>query len=163
VGGNFSIIDGITLSIAILGAVLGVLNTWRAIDRDRVKLKVIPKKATPVGNTPDKRIRLCIDVTNLSTFPLTITEVGLRYYGTDKRGAVVNPIIIDGGAFPRRLEPRTTFTAYLHPDALKRSDGHLIKCAYAKTDCGEFVKDSSPALKQMASQSLVEQEPIESN
>ncbi len=147
---QFTIVDGITLSIAVLGAVLGILNTWRAIDRDRVKLKVIPKQAIPVGNMPDQRVRLCIDVTNFSTFPLTITEVGVLYKGTDKRGAVVNPIIIDGGGFPRKLEPRTSFTAYMHPEALLRSNGHKVKCVYAKTDCGVLVKGNSLALKQMA-------------
>lgn len=146
---NFTIVDGVTLSIAVLGAVLGILNTWRAIDRDRVKLKVMPKQAIPVGNMIDQRIRLCIDVTNFSTYPLTITEVGVLYHGTDRRGAVVNPIIIDGGVFPRKLEPRTSFTAYLHPEALERSNGHLVKCAYAKTDCGVLVNGNSPALKQM--------------
>lgn len=146
---NFTITDGVTLSIAILGAVLGMMNTWCAIDRDRVKLKVIPKRAIPVGNMIDQRIRLCIDVTNFSTFPLTITEVGVLYHGTDRRGAVINPIIIDGGRFPRRLEPRTSFTAYMNPDALECSSGHLVKCAYAKTDCGVLVKGNSPALKQM--------------
>lgn len=146
---NFTIIDGVTLSIAVLGAVLGVLNTWRNIDRDRVKLQVIPKQAIPVGNMPDKRTRLCIDVTNFSTFPLTITEVGVLYFGTKERGAIFNPIIIDGGGFPRKLEPRTSFSAYLHPEALERVNGKRVKCAYAKTDCGVTVKGSSPALKQM--------------
>ena len=146
---QFTIVDGVTLSIAVLGAVLGVMNTWRAIDRDRVKLKVIPKQAIPVGNMIDQRIRLCIDVTNFSTFPLTITEVGVLYHGTSRRGAVVNPIIIDGGGFPRKLEPRTSFTAHMHPEALERTDGHLVKCAYAMTDCGVRVKGNSAALKKM--------------
>jgi hypothetical protein len=30
----------VTLPLTVLGAVLGVLNTWRAMDRDRVKLRV---------------------------------------------------------------------------------------------------------------------------
>lgn len=137
------------MSIAILGAVLGMMNTWRTIDRDRVKLKVIPKQAIPVGTMIDQRIRPCIEVTNFSTFPLTITEVGVLYHGTDRRGAVTYPIITDGGKFPRRLEPRTSFTAYMNPDALMHSSNHLVKCAYAKTDCGVLVKGNSPALKQM--------------
>lgn len=146
---NFTIVDGITLSIAVLGAGLGVINTLRLIYRDRVKLKVVPKRAIPVGKMIDKRIRLCIDVTNLSTFPLTITEVGVLYHGTDKRGVVVNPVIRDGGGFPRKLEPRTSLTTYMRPEALEQTDGHLVKLAYASTDCGVLVKGNSPALKQM--------------
>lgn len=142
---NFTIADRVTLPIAILGAVLGIINIWRTFDRDRVKLKVLPKQVTPVGNMIDPRIRLGIEVTNSSTFPLTITEVGVLYHGTDWRGVFINPIIIDGGKFPRRLESRTSFTAYVIPDFGHRS----VKCAYAKTDCGVLVKGNSLALKQM--------------
>lgn len=147
---ELTIINAVTLSIAVVGAVLGILNTWRNFDRDRVKLKVAPKQAIPVGAFLDTRIRLCIEVTNLSTFALTITEVGVLYWCTKKRGAVVNPIIIDGGTFPRKLEPRTSFTAYFHPEALQRLDGHKIRCAYAKTDCGVVIRGNSPALRQLA-------------
>ena len=47
--------NSITLAIAITGAVTGILglvfnflNTWRAFDRDKVKLKVIPKVYYPI-------------------------------------------------------------------------------------------------------------------
>jgi hypothetical protein len=137
------------LSIALLGAVLGIINTWKSIDRDRLKLKVIPKHAIPVGNFIDPQIRFCIEVINLSTFPVTITEVGVLYQDTNVRGASVNPIIIDGGPFPRRLEPRTSFTAYLRADIFQNEHGYKIKCAYAVTDCGDQIKGNSPALKQL--------------
>ena len=42
---SFTIVDGITLAIAVLGAALGIINTWKSIDKDRLKLKVIPKHA----------------------------------------------------------------------------------------------------------------------
>jgi hypothetical protein len=74
-----------------------------------------------------------------AVYPLIITEVGILYRGTDKRGAVINPIIIDGGGFPRKLEPRTSFTAYMHPEVLQRSSGHKVKCAYAMTDCEKVI------------------------
>ena len=151
---DFTIIDGIILSIAVLGAVLGVLNTFRNFDRDRVKLKVIPKQAFPVGTSFDDRVRLCINVTNLSTFPLTITDVGILFRGTKERGVVIKPII-NGGEFPRKLEPRTSFTAYLHPEALHENKGHSIRCVYALTDCGVMVKGNSPALKQLSKESGV--------
>jgi hypothetical protein len=147
---NFTVVNGITLAIALLGAVLGVINTWKSIDRDRLKLKVIPKHAIPVGNFIDPRIRFCIDVINYSTFSVTITEVGVLFHNTNVRGAAVNPIIIDGGPFPRRLEPRTSFTAYLLSDALQNEHGYKVKCAYATTDCGEQIKGNSPALMQLA-------------
>ena len=74
----------------------------------------------------------------------------MLYRGTKKRGAVVNPIVIDGGTFPRKLEPRTSFTAYFHPEALHRLNGCKIRCAYAKTDCGVMIKGNSLALQQLA-------------
>lgn len=57
-----STLAAITLGIALLGAVLGILNTWRSFDRDRVKLRVVPKIAMPIGKVQDRRPRLCIEV-----------------------------------------------------------------------------------------------------
>lgn len=146
---SFTLIDGITLSIALLGAVLGLMNTWRNFDRDRVKLQVIPKQAIAVGAMEHQSIQFCIDVTNFSTFPLTITEVGVLYYGTSSRGAFVEPIIIDGGSFPRKLQPRTSFSAYFKQGVLLDREGHSVRCVYAKTDCGVTVTGNSPALRQL--------------
>lgn len=38
----------------------------------------------------------------------------------------------------------------MRPEALHKLQGHTIRCAYAKTDCGVMVKGNSPALKQLA-------------
>jgi hypothetical protein len=145
----FSIKDVITASVASVGAVLGILNTWMAIDRDRPKLRVVPKHAIPLGAV-DPRLRMSIEVINLSTFPLTVDEVGLHYRGTNKRGAVAQPVLLDGGAWPRRLEPRSAVTAYLDPGWIPAA--HKIRCAYAMTECGLTFEGSSPALKQIAEQ-----------
>jgi hypothetical protein len=99
---GFTVIDGIILAIALLGACLGIINTWKAIDRDRLKLKVIPKHTIPAGHFPDQSVTFCIEVTNLSIFAVTINEAGVLFHNTDFRGAVINPIIIDGEHYPRR-------------------------------------------------------------
>lgn len=39
---KISIVQAITLAIAVLGAVLGVINTWLGLDKSRVKLRVAP-------------------------------------------------------------------------------------------------------------------------
>src|SRR5512146_501897 len=111
----FSIKDTVTFLVAALGAVLGVLNTWKAIDRDRPKLRVVPKHAIPLGGA-DPRLRMSIEIINLSTFPMTVDEVGVLYHGTNKRAPVLQPVLNDGGAWPRRLDPRSAVTAYLDPD-----------------------------------------------
>ncbi len=144
-----SIIDAITLAIAILGAVLGIISTWHSFDARRVKIKVIPAHAIPFGSI-NNRLRFCIQVTNLSSFPITIDDAGVFYTGTDRRGAIVNPVFADGGAWPRRLEPRTSVTVYSQtPHA---PEGHKIKSAYASTQCGVIVSGKSNALKQIALQ-----------
>lgn len=147
----FSTKDAITLAIACVGAVLGIINTWKALDKDRPKLRVVPKQAFGYGPSGvDERARLCIEVTNLSNFPLTVSEVGVLYHGTDSRGALVHHFMKNGETLPKRLEPRTSVSIYAYPNAL---DGNTrsIKCAYANTDCGLTFTGDSGALRQLAS------------
>lgn len=141
-----STIQGITLAIAVLGAVLGVINTWQSLDKSRVKLRVRPKHAIPVGAT-DPRLTFCIEVTNLSAFAVTVDETGVFYRGTDKREAYTQPVLLDGKGWPRRLEARSSVTVYGQPPA---ADGHPLKCAYARTECGVTRTGTSPAFKQLA-------------
>jgi hypothetical protein len=144
---NFNLVQAVTLSVAVLGAVLGIINTWQGLDKNRVKLKVIPKGAIPVGGA-DPRLTFCIEVTNLSTFPVTVSDVGVFYHGTDKRGSIVTPFLADGGSWPRRLEPRSSITVYSQRPTSTAE--HKIRCAYARTDCGTTKTGTSPALKQIA-------------
>lgn len=141
------LIQAITLSIAVLGAVLGVINTWHAIDKKRVKIRVRPKHAIPVGGI-DPCITFCIEITNLSEFAVTIEEAGVFYKGTDSRGAYTPPLLIDGKSWPRRLESRSSVTVYGQPP--KPKQGHALKCAYARTECGVTRTGTSPAFKQLA-------------
>jgi hypothetical protein len=39
----------ITLVVALVGAVLGIINTWQNLSKSRVKLRVLPKRAIPSG------------------------------------------------------------------------------------------------------------------
>lgn len=142
-----SIIEGVTLAIAILGAVLGIINTWQALDKSRVKLRVRPKQAIPLGGA-DPRLTFCIEVTNLSAFAVTVDEAGVFYHGTNERGACVRPVLIDGKGWPRRLEPRSSVTIYGQPPFSK--DRHPLKCAYARTECGVTRTGTSPAFKALA-------------
>ena len=142
-----TVTEGITLGIAILGAVLGLLNTWQNFDKVRVKLVVRPKTAIPIG-AADPRLRFCIEVTNLSSFAVTVSEVGVLYHGTSNRGAIIRPVLADGGEWPRRLEARSSVTAYAENPA--QGSSHRIRCAYASTECGVTVRGNSPALQSMA-------------
>lgn len=142
-----SIAGAVTLAIAILGAVLGLINTWHAIDRKRVKIRVRPKHAIPVGAV-DPRITFCIEITNLSEFAVTVDETGVLYKGTDARGAYTQPILLNGKSWPRRLEPRSSVTVY--GQSPQSEPGRTLRCAYAHTECGVIRTGTSPAFKQLA-------------
>lgn len=137
----------VTLVIAVVGAALGLINTWRSYDVTRVKLKVTPAHAVSVGPAP--LVDFNITVTNLGAIPVTIEEVGVFYRGTDQRCVVTDPVLLDGGTWPRRLEPRSSVSVFSpRPEVIP---GHRIKCAYGRTQCGVTKTGTSPALRQIAS------------
>jgi hypothetical protein len=142
--------QAVTLAIAAIGAVLGVINTLRAIDQGRVKLKVVPGHAVPYGGAP-QNIRFCVQVTNLSQFAVTIYDAGVFFHGTKSRGSIVNPVFTDNGPWPRRLEPRTSLSIY--SEIPHQKNGRKIKTAYVRTQCGRTKTGTSPALREIASQS----------
>jgi hypothetical protein len=135
-----------TIGAAALGAVLGIMNTWNSISQRRVRLRIRPAHA--IG-APDGRHMFAIEVINLSTFAVTISDVGLctRRGIKGPRHAVGLPLIIDGKPWPRRLEPREAVSAYF--DHYSISDRQGIRKAYARTSCEEVAYGSSPALRQI--------------
>lgn len=162
-------IETITLTTAIigavcgcLGAVLGIINTWHKISCNTVKLKVIPKLAFMLGGagtvTVDKNIdkiphpiaerpsRLCIEIINLSSFPVTISDVGFGNV-TKVRHTLCNAELSPGKKWPCRLESREAVVVYagfgVHLDA----EVVTYPKAYASTDCGAVHYGTSPAFK----------------
>lgn len=106
---SISVLQAVTLAIAFVGAVLGIINTWHAIDKSRVKLKVVPAHAF---SNISSEIEFSIEVTNLSAFAVTVNDVGVLFHGTKNRWAMGGSRLIDGGKWPRRLEPRSSVTLY---------------------------------------------------
>lgn len=142
---SISLLQAVTLAIAFVGAVLGIINTWHAIDKSRVKLRVLPAHAIPYGGA-SPRIEFSIEVTNLSSFAVTIRDVGVFFHGRKHRAAYGADGLIDGGTWPRRLEPRSSVTVYGQSPG--RLSGH-VSCAYAITECGVTSTGTSGALKQI--------------
>jgi hypothetical protein len=140
--------DIITIGLASIGAALGLMNTWNALSQRRVRLIVRPAFALPPdGSTP----MLSISVTNLSNFPMTITEIGFTGRKGAKRGPramIIRPSVIDGKPWPRRLESREAISLYFGVEDVERNPLLLAK-AYAGTECGEFAYGTSAALDQL--------------
>lgn len=142
--------QAMTLAVAAIGAVLGLVNTLHQLNKDKVMLKVIPKQAFPIiGGQLSNAATLCIEIINISTFPVTVSDAGLvrKNIQQERRLALVKPILIDGGAWPRRLETRQSVTVYFDPNQLDSPELASMKRAYVKTDCGEVFYGKSPALK----------------
>jgi len=140
--------DIVTVGLAGVGAVLGVMNTWNALSQRRLRLVVRPMFAHPNNGGPPM---ISIAVTNLSNFAVTVTEVGFVGKGGAKRGRramVVHPQIIDGKAWPRRLQPREAVSTYFDVTEVAL-DPTLLRKAYAGTECGEYVYGTSPSLDQL--------------
>lgn len=140
---NNDIQELITFSLSVLGAGLGVLNYWRDYSKDKVRLKVIPKRVIPSGGA-NPRINVGIEVINLSNFPLSVLEIGFKTREREKRMAIIQPITSDDEKYPFRLEPRSSRTVYA---ILEDKDAVNVIGAYASTACGVEKFGNSPALK----------------
>lgn len=130
----------VTFALALLGAVLGVINTWRNLNLDRLKLRVRFCDMDQTNLDGDWIKMYGFEVTNLSTFPVTISEVGLDIAGKKKERVVpIDQIMLDGGApLPRRLNAREQLTVLSPQNAW--DPGHSYKGVYATTVCGTTVR-----------------------
>lgn len=142
-----STLNMVTFGLAVLGAVLGLINTWHAVDKSRVKLRVRPSHAIPFGGA-DERLKFAVEVTNLSAFPITISDVGVFFEGTNQRVLLADGVFSDNMRLPHRLESRSSFSVYSQIPYLKTR--HRLKSAYATTQCGVTRTGTSPALRQIA-------------
>lgn len=142
---NWNWKEVLTLVIAALGAVLGLLNTWNTISARRVRLLVKTTFAYSLDDL-DAPPMMGIEVINLSAFAVTVTEVGFLLLDSKSRATATPPLIIDGKPWPRRLEAREAVSTYLHrPDGERRR----VKAAYAHLASGETITGKGPAIKNL--------------
>ena len=155
-------LDLLTLSTALVGAVLGVFNTVHGYLQTKVRLRVTPKAllhvdggviSTTSANVPPEMNNVGIEVVNLSGFAVTVNEVGVLFRGETRRGVLVAPRLTDPHqkrTLPIRLQPRESFTCFAEPMQMART---LLKgnvyAAFAETDCGYREKVTSPAFKEI--------------
>jgi hypothetical protein len=143
-----------TLVIAVLGAVTGVIGTVlsigslrREIDRDRVKLKVTVSWGLSMAS-PDVSF-LGVHVTNLSTFPVTLREVGLLFDHDRQRAIHFDALTGRGERLPQRMDPRTSLTIRFPPDFLLDRRLKTARCAYVWTDCGHSFESKGDDIPKM--------------
>ena len=141
-----------TFLIALLGAVLGIINLLLTWKRGRLRVKVIPKSffgVDPDTGTPDSRFYfktsngdtvpkyLCVDVINKGV-ATTVNEVGFLLKDTNERFVIMKQFPSRKIPIPFRLEPHSSVTVYA--DAFEADtvrDVAKFKCAYATVASGK--------------------------
>ena len=147
--------DFLTIGCAVLGATLGIINTFVGLNQRRVNLRVTPNLYVRFENgtystkkdlLPDGS--LAIEVINLSGFPLTIVEAGFTLKGETRRMACGKNFTFDNKPWPRRLDSRESVTVYFPHETFPKN----LNKAYVKTDCATMRYGDSPALKKFKAQ-----------
>ena len=132
------------MGVALLGAALGVMNTWHSMNQQRVRVRVTPNFATDLDGQP---LGVTIEVINLSVFPVTIAEAGFACGGG--RAPIQLPQIVNGGTLPVRIQPREAISVWLDL-ANFGVPKDKIGDAYARTACGRVIYGNSPAGRQFS-------------
>lgn len=160
-------LDVVIALAAFIGMVLGIFNFVRQLRSEKVNIRVIPLAAHYQGpgsggkevyitnseeflreNMPPESVAL--RVTNLSTFPVKIREVGFLPRKSKRRHSVHCPRSDAGDTWPQKMAPRASATFYVElTEIISTLDATQIECAYVSTDCGNTFKGKSPALKQL--------------
>ena len=133
--------DFITPTVAIVGAVLTAVTLAITIWQRHVWLSIRPTQAVGAKS-------YCIEVVNLSSFPVTISEVGFcRIGATGKtRHVPINKPIVSGD-WPKRLQSREAVSISFDPREAIRTREKNIN-VYASTSCGKIVDGSIQAFKR---------------
>lgn len=134
---------GITLGIAIAGMVLGIINTWMAANRDKIRLKVIPRFYVSLTGQSG----LCVEVINQSYLPVTLTRVGFMLRRPRRQELTFIPQRLDQTTLPKRMEPLTNITLY-PPDGFDQDERlREAVCVVARTACGRTFRGNTPGFK----------------
>lgn len=123
----------VTTALAVLGAVLGVMNVWRNWLHDKVNVQVLYAGAITTLGRPGMNIT----VRNLSRFAVTVDGVSLCFSGD-----VHMPVnLLDGSSvlpnpLPVRLEARTALTVFIPVTAVADEQMNRFSHIKATTACG---------------------------
>lgn len=135
-----AIIGAIT---GVFGAVLGVYNAIVARDARKVKLKIVPG-----WSLAPSYIGFSIEVVNQSTFGVTVDQIGFLERGSKRTITIANPILGDGGKWPRKLGSQEAVNVYFDLHSLPL--GAHLGDAFAQTVSDERRTGTTAAMQQLA-------------
>jgi hypothetical protein len=135
---------GVTLGVALLGALLGIINLLRAIGHDRIRLHV---SAGFYARPPDMRPGIYIEAVNLGYLSVTVSQIGFLLSDARKQIAFPDLFFLRQESLPYRLEPRAMLTAYVPAGRQDDPAFASVTRAFAKTACGLTFTGTSPYLK----------------
>ena len=139
--------EALTLGIAFAALLLGLVNTWYSLTRDRVRLHMVTRGAI----TPDVSTMVS-DVTNLGTTAITLDSVRISQ---PHRQSVqfFSLATTRGKRLPIRMESRTSVAFLMPPDALENEAvgrGNVV----AMTACGHVFHGVNPRQFKSLAKSL---------
>ena len=135
-----------TLVIAIIGvvagttgAILGIINTWKNIRRDRVRLRVRLFEVITADPLFQGQRTPALEALHLSEFPVVVTDTGINL--TERKRATLFPCrgSEPKGALPLRLEPRTSYTKIFLASGINEL-WPSMRSTYVQTECGVTAK-----------------------
>jgi len=138
-------LDGLTLGVAGIGAVLGLINTVCALWRDRVRIRV-----KMLWTTGKDGAAVCgVEVVNLSYLSVTLNDLRFERRNDDR----LPPVRFYPSYFPRgeglpvRMEARSSVvvTDVLGGVTRKLADWKEDVVVVAVTACGKLVADNVKA------------------
>jgi len=148
----------VTLIIAIIGAGLGIINTWRSYSKDRVKIRVEARGSILADAYGQLQHRLCVEVVNLSFMPVTISQISFTLHGDKKNVFSFFPEFYDGkGGLPRTLEARNSFTAFVPVTVHRDEIVDRLDAPFIKTACGKRFKGGGMAIHSAMKDALKSQ------
>ena len=150
--------SNVTLIIAIIGAVLGIINTWRSYSKDRVNVMVEARGAILSDGYGQAQHRLCVEVVNLSFMPVTISQISFTLHGNKKYSFIFFPEFMDGkGNLPRTLEARNSFSAFVPYSSYNKETIESLNAPYVKTACGKRFKGGGMPIHSAMKSALINQ------
>jgi hypothetical protein len=148
----------VSLCIGGAGLALGIWNAVHAFRKDRVRLRVKPKLywvtqrgvITGEGVIPSgfdlSAARICIEVANVSNFPVTVDMVGFLLKNTNNRIVISDGHTTEDERLPMRIESRDSVTIIWKDPPGPLPLDH-IKCAFATTHCDTTGRGITRAFK----------------